>query len=61
MSKVSLNTPASDFELIDFRGQSHALVRFPWTETCAAGFQPRFCLTVLPSAYGAVAPGLPGI
>ncbi|MFC2065148.1 hypothetical protein ACFLXB_08655 [Chloroflexota bacterium] len=28
MSKVSLNTPASDFELIDFRGQSMRLSDF---------------------------------
>ena len=28
MSKVSLNTPAPDFELIDFRGQSFRLSDF---------------------------------
>ncbi len=61
MPRVALNTPAPDFRLKDFRGETVRLSEFKGQVKYPAGIQPRVYLTILPAAYGAVAPGLSGI
>ena len=56
MPRVSLNVPAPDFTLPDFTGRPVSLSDFRGEQERAAGLQPRLHLTVLPQAYGAVAP-----
>ena len=56
MPKIVINTPAPDFILNNFRGESVQLSNFKGRSNVLLGFQPRFYLTLLPRAYGAVAP-----
>ena len=58
MSRAELNKPAPNFTLTDFNGREVSLADFQGQEECPAGFQPRIFLTFLPTAHGAVAPGL---
>jgi hypothetical protein len=55
MPRVSLNQPAPDFSLPDF-WQSGQPVGFSWPQERLFGLQPHLSLTILPQAYGAVAP-----
>ncbi len=56
MPRVSLDAVAPDFSLPDLNGTMVTLSDFQGRQQRLAGVQPHLRLTVLPQAYGAVAP-----
>ena len=55
MPQVELNSPAPDFELQDYRGNKVQLSQFKDKQIVLLVFNRGFHVTILPSAYGAVA------
>jgi hypothetical protein len=54
--RASLNHQAPEFSLADFSGKTVSLSDYRACKKRAARLQPRLHATVLPPAYGAVAP-----